>query len=353
MNISQTDLDSIAEIKTFTRPLSLCKQIIVLDGISGTGKTMFSPLLSSFDRVQNARFEYMFEYLCIATSKHKVSTDAAFSLLNLLADVKCYDGMISREVNFRPTDLSSVFNSSRPFKYLQQLFMSDGASVSARIEKENPSLLLVTHQLLGCMQPAIDAFGDRLRVVEMVRHPLYLLDHWNSVMAIYETNPADFTLWLDFNRRQVPWFAKGWESDYIRASAFDRAIYSVASLMKHVFEYYQKEGKSSAIAFVPFEHFVLSPGPYVRRMEDFLGSRSTSATQRALKSQKVPRSSINAGPQKGIYKRYALRNYNKDITDAQDYERLFAAAKKKSSGTAFCELEKIARSYEDTFGLWF
>lgn len=353
MNIPQTNLDSIAEMTTFTRPLSLCNQIIVLDGISGTGKTMFSPLLSSFDRVQNARFEYMFEYLCISASKRKMSADAAASLLKLLADIKCYDGMISREVNFRPTDLSSVFNSSRPFKYLQQLIMSDGASVSARIEKENPSLLLVTHQLLGCMQPAIDAFGDRLRVVEMVRHPLYLLDHWDSYIAMFGANPRDFTLWLNYNSQPVPWFAEGWESDYIQAPAFDKAIYSVASLMKHAFEYYQKEGKSSAIAFVPFEHFVLSPGPYVRKMEDYLGSRATSATQRALKSQKVPRSSINAGPQKSIYKRYALRNYNKDITDAQDYERLFASAKKRSSGAAFCELEKLARSYEDTFGLWF
>jgi len=349
----QTNLDSIAEMTTFTRPISLCNQIIVLDGISGTGKTMVSPLLSSFDRVQNARFEYMFEYLCIATSKHKLSADAAVSLLNLLADIKCYDGMISREVNFRPTDLSSVFNSSRSFKYLQQLFMADGASVSGRLEKENPSLLLVTHQLLGCMQPAIDAFGDRLRVVEMVRHPLYLLDHWDSHIATFGANPRDFTLWLNHNSQPVPWFAEGWESDYIQAPSFDKVIYTISSLMKHVFKCYQREGETSSVTFVPFEHFVLSPAPYLQRMEQVLGSSATFSTQRVLKSQKVPRPSINAGPQKKIYKRYALRNYNKDITDAQDYERLFAAAKKKSSGAAFCELEKIARSYEDTFGLWF
>lgn len=353
MNNPQLNLDSTVETTTFTRLGSLCNQIIVLDGISGTGKTMFSPLLSSFERVQNARFEYMFEYLCIATSKNKISVDASVSLLNLLADIKCYDGMISREVNFRPTDLSSVFSSSHAFKYLQQLFMADGASVSTRIAQENPSLLLVTHQLLGCMQPAMDAFGDRLRVVEMVRHPLYLLDHWDSHIAMFGANPRDFTLWVNYNSQPVPWFAEGWESDYIQAPPFDKAIYTISSLMKHVFECYQGEDRESTITFVPFEHFVLSPEPYLRRMEKVLGSTATLSTQRALKSQRVPRRSINAGPQKSIYKRYALRKYNKDIADAQDYERLFEAAKKRSSATAFCELEKIARSYKDAFGLWF
>lgn len=353
MSILQTNLDSIAETTTFTRPLSLCKQIIVLDGLTGTGKTMLSPLLSSFERVQNARFEYMFEYLCIAASKHKLSADAAASLLNLLADIKCYDGMISREVNFRPTDLSSVFNSSNSFKYLRQLLMADGASVGDRIERENPSLFLVTHQLLGCIQPAIDAFGNRLRVIEMVRHPLYLLDHWDSYISMHGTNPRDFTLWLNHNSQPVPWFAEGWESNYIQLPQFDKVIYSIASLMKHVFECYQREDRESLVTYVPFEHFVLSPAPYLRRMEQALGSNATFSTQRILKSQRVPRRSINEGPQRSIYKRYALRKYKKDITHAQDYERLFAAAKTRSSGMAFCELEKIARSYEDTFGLWF
>lgn len=352
-NTMQTNLDSITETTRFARPLTLCKKIIVLDGLTGTGKTMFSPLLSSFDRVQNARFECMFECLCIAASKQKLSADAAASILNLLADIKCYDGMISREVNFRPTDLSSVFNSSRSFKYLQQLFMADGASAGERIEKENPSLLLVTHQLLGCMQPAIDAYGDRLRVVEMVRHPLYLLDHWDSYIPMHGTNPRDFTLWLSHNGQLVPWFAEGWESDYIQLSRFDKAIYSVASLMRSVFECHQRGDRKSMVTFVPFEHFVLSPTPYLLAMEQFLGSSATLATQRVLKSQRVPRPSINAGPQKSIYKRYALRKYNKDITHAQDYERLFAAAKKRSSEAAFSELEKIAQTYEDTFGLWF
>ena len=62
---------------SFSRPLNICNQIVILDGISGTGKTMFTPILSSFNRIQNARFEYMVEYLCITAQKTKITQDAA------------------------------------------------------------------------------------------------------------------------------------------------------------------------------------------------------------------------------------------------------------------------------------
>ena len=108
----------------FTRSLNLCNQIVILDGLTGTGKTMFAPLINSFERVQNSRFEYMIEYLCISSKKEKIKSDAASSMLNLLADIKYYDGAISREVNFRPSDLSSVFSGPNWYQYLKQLFIS-------------------------------------------------------------------------------------------------------------------------------------------------------------------------------------------------------------------------------------
>ena len=349
----ENNLNDSPDSPIFSRPINLCNQIVVLDGLSGTGKTMMSPLLSSFDRLQNARFEYMFEYLCIAASNHKISTDAAISLINLLADTKCYDGMISREVNFRPTDLSSVFKGSNGFKYLRQLIMADGGNVNRRIEEEKPALLLVTHQLLSCMQPAITAFGSRLRVIEMVRHPLYLLDHWNSCVHMYENNPKDFTVWLNHNSHSVPWFTANWEDKYIHSSQFDKAIYTVASLMKPVLECFHRCDGGNVFTFIPFEHFVLSPDSYLQNLEQTIGSNTTQSTQRVLKSQRVPRKSINDGPQKSIYKRYALRKYDKRVSDKQNYKDLYNHAREKSSELAFRELEISIRSYEEAFGLWF
>lgn len=337
----------------FVRDNTLCRQTVVLDGLTGTGKTMMCPLLSSFRRQQNARFEYMFEYLSILSKNQKIQKDATEVLLRLLTDVKLYDGMISREVNFRVNDLSSVFKGSKGFKYVAQLFQKDGSAVENRIALENPSLLLVTHQLLGCLEPAIKALEGKLKVIEMVRHPLYLLDHWLSNMDMYGSSSRDFTLWVDCDGCSIPWFAKDWGQLYISSTMYDRVIYSINELFKPVFENLQKSDTHSEILFIPFEQFVKSPNQYLKKIELFIEDEMTNATLRVLKSQRVPRKSINDGPQKSIYKRYGLRSFDPTITDKKDYENMLKKAMMLTSNESRGVLLSLIDQYELNFGLWF
>ena len=338
---------------TFTRPITLCNQVVILDGLTGTGKTMFSPLVSSFSRVQNARFEYMFEYLAISAQFEKLNSDASSTLLNLLADIKNYDGSISREVNFRLKDLSSIFKSSKAKKYLRQLLMSDGEEAEKRMAIEKPILFLVTHQIFSCMNPVIEAFGSRLKVIEMTRHPLYLLNHWASYIDMHGKSPRDFAVWIDYDGNSIPWFAAGWGDKYLQSSQIDKVIYSIDSLMKSVFENVENKELGDKIAFIPFEQFVLSPNSFILKIENLIGTSATKATYKVLRSQKVPRQFINAGPQKNIYKRYGLIKQSKDISHADDYNRLLLDAQKRSSPEAFEVLKKLCSDYQKHFGLWF
>lgn len=337
----------------FTRKLNLSKQIIILDGLTGTGKTMFAPLINSFERVQNSRFEYMIEYLCISTKYRKLETDAANSMLNLLADVKYYDGAISREVNFRPTDLSSVFSGPSWYKYIKQLFMDDGEKAGIRLTRDNPILFFVTHQILSCIEPAIEAFGERLKIVQMVRHPLYLVEHWESYILMHGNNSRDFTIWIEYQGKSLPWFAEGWEEKYLSSNSFDKSIYSIYSLMGKVLEFADNKKLENYLSFIPFELFVLSPNDYINKLEIFLGTKATKNTNRILKRQHVPRKSINAGPQKNIYKRYALKKYNKEITHKEDYLQKLDDIKSKCTKEAFDVLLSMNTKYENHFGLWF
>lgn len=337
----------------FIRDKNLCNNIIILDGLTGTGKTMFAPLINSFERVQNSRFEYMIEFLCISAKNEKLDSHTSNSILNLLADIKHYDGAISREVNFRPSDLSSIFSGPNWFKYLKQLFMDDGEKAGIRLNNENPILFFVTHQILSCIEPAINAFGERLKIVQMVRHPLYLVDHWESYIMMHGNNSRDFTMWIDFNGNSLPWFTAGWEDKYLSSNSFDKSIYSICSLMEKVLVYASNKKLENSLSFVPFELFVLNPQTYIDRLESFLDTKSTKYTKKMLKKQYVPRKSINAGPQKNIYKRYALKKFNKAITHLEDYDQKLNEIKNKCSIDAFNELIRINKLYESQFGLWF
>ena len=43
----------------------LCKNIVFIDGMWGTGKSMLGPIIGSFKGVEKQKIDYNFEYLCI------------------------------------------------------------------------------------------------------------------------------------------------------------------------------------------------------------------------------------------------------------------------------------------------
>ena len=80
-----------------TRPIHICEQILFVDGMSGTGKSMMIPFLASFDRVELGRFEHVYEHLCALDSMKKIDPDAAEYLTKMYADISLYHSMIARE----------------------------------------------------------------------------------------------------------------------------------------------------------------------------------------------------------------------------------------------------------------
>ena len=48
---------NISKKNIFSRKKYLCNDLIILDGLTGTGKTMLTPIISSLHNIQNARFE--------------------------------------------------------------------------------------------------------------------------------------------------------------------------------------------------------------------------------------------------------------------------------------------------------
>lgn len=336
----------------FVRPIQLLKKnIVILDGLTGTGKTMFSPLLASFAGMQNPRFEYMFEYLSIATKSGKISSDTSATLLNLLADVKYYDGLISRDVNFRPSDLSGVWANGNGIRYIRQLFMSDGLGVESRLLNEDSNLLLVTHQILSCAEVLEHAFGPRLKMIEMVRHPLYLVDHWLSYIDMHGKSPRDFTMWASYEDISIPWFANQWAEKYVSSSNYDQVIYSIAHLMEAI--YFHHEKKTPYVEFIPFEGFVLNPLPYLERLKVFLNMELADSAKSHLKKQNVPRVHINDGVSKKIYKRYGYDSNPKQKHHKEHYYEKYEQIRSQCSKDAFLIFDDCISKYNAKFGLWF
>ena len=329
------------------RGVGLARQVVFLDGLTGTGKTMLSPILATLARMEAPRLEHIYEHLCVLNALGRLEDDAADAMLALYIDLASYNSMIARESNFRWKDLSGVL-ANQGWRYVRRLFMPDGDAVARRIETERPILPILSHQAFGVMSPLFRVMGPRLTVVEMVRHPLHLIEHWYSHIDNYGTSDRDFTISVNGESGLLPWFASGWESLYESSSRMDRVIYSIEKLTLGAAANCERlsDAHRERVLVIPFEAFVLGPHPYLDRIAKRLETRATPATARALRRQKVPRRVSTGGPDKAIYRRYAWRPPASGTSEEKELSQRWGRAASEASPAALEVLERLSVEYE-------
>ena len=328
--------------------MSFPGQIVLLDGLTGTGKTMLMRLIDSYEDVSPPRFDYQLEQICIGMSENKIETYAGIQMLQLLIDQRQYDAKHSREVNFRPSDLSSILRSAKKFQYVRRLFRNDSIRNMKELNEGKEHILIVVHQLLDTSIILDEIPNKSVKRVLATRHPYYLFDHWASYADMHGNSPNDFTITLN-KTYQVPWFIRESPEMFYLHSAEDKAALAIAELTHRQISYLK--GKPEVLVF-DFEKFVLSPDNYLVKLDNLIGTNSNGISRR-LKSENLPREHINNSTQKAIYRRYRSNLLSNDLNHKEDYQRLRERISRLVSKSHFILLESAAKRYEEEFGLWF
>lgn len=277
----------------FVRNNRIVKELILVDGAPRSGKSMIGPILATFDRVEIERMEPILDSLPMIYDFNKIEKDAAVVLLCREIDNKLYDSMISRNVNFRFSDRTGVINNVSFLKYFKRLFCKDGDIVLERIKREKPIFQVQTHDMLQIIDLFFDAFQEGLRVIEMVRHPVDLVEAMYSrgIGDRIGIDPRAWQLSIKCERGEAPYYAFGWTNDFLKESPLNRVIKIANSLTEQVTTKYESlsHAQKKQVLFIPFEKFTSSPDNYLELISKFIDAKITKRTYRSLKRQKVPR----------------------------------------------------------------
>jgi hypothetical protein len=292
------------EIKTL-RKVELTPKILIIDGLPGCGKTMLSPIVSALERVEKLTFAFELEIMCQLVDLGKMDEETAQTTIRIFTDMKLYNTMMGREVNFRMKDLSGVLMDGQPWRYIRRIFGPGDETVPARVEQQQPILHLTTHQLLSYGHPVFKALKDRLLLVDVVRHPLYMIKQQTLNMEKLIADARYFNVHFDYKGHEIPWWTKGWEDLFLKCNAVEKAVYSIVYMGTRTTESYgslPKELKENVL-IIPFECFVLDPWPYMDQISSKLGTKIIPATLKMMKKQNVPRKKIAQGLDLPIYRR--------------------------------------------------
>ena len=267
----------------------------MVDGFWGGGKSVATSLIASFHGVEKKKVEHVYEYVCIANASKKMEDDAAIAFLKIYADLSQYNNLIGREVNLRWSDDSGFRNNPGSLTYLKRLFDKGGDVVAEKISRENLALLIASHELLSVSGLLFAAYGSRLKLIEVVRHPIHLFNNVRDYTKGFERS-REFTLSFELNGVKIPWFAAEWAEEFSQSSVADRALLAIArtqeSMISSIDKYSQQGQKFLVLSF---ENIVLSPYENISQLESFLDRTTTRRTKRVLKQQNLPRTQISAG----------------------------------------------------------
>lgn len=282
-----------ADIK-IVRPQNLLENLVVVDGMSTAGKSLIAPIISSFERSELWRVNYMNDYIPTINALGRMDSDVAAALLNLMADVDIYNLMISRDTNFRPTDDSSVQKNNLFDRYQERLSVKDGEEVKHKILLEKPIHTMMVHYLFGNSGILFSAFGKKLKLyIVMVRHPLWLVENWYNA-AWHDRigrDEREFQLCCDIDGNIVPWFAAQYADEYMRLLPLARTIKAISALLNDFNAQYEKLNvqDKSKVMFIPFELFATDPWPFLNRIMASLCTRATVKTNGIMEKMDVPR----------------------------------------------------------------
>jgi hypothetical protein len=303
---------------------SLCKKLVVVDGIPGCGKTMLSAIVSSLSNIEMLKYSYEIEIYCHLHDLKVLDLDNSSQLIKNQLDFLIYNSMMGREMNFRYSDISSVFKSRNKIENIRRIFSAGDETVPQKIINSKPILHLATHGLSGIAAPLFNAMPKGMLFIHMLRHPFFLLRQniWNMSNLI--NNPRSFWLYYDYEGHSYPSFYLGRESLLTNANPKEKAIYFI--------EWFINKRASNLSLFdkenyyeLTFESLVQDPYTHIDEICSRLDIQQTSYTKKVLRREKIPRIILSDGREREIYKRVGwVKSNTKNLADEFEEHKRWA-----------------------------
>ena len=265
------------------------QNIILIDGISRTGKLLLGSLISSFDKMEHLEFGENFEFLLPAVKLKKVDLDFANSYLNNYLNQLIYNKYISRNVNFRPNDRTGVDTSKEPNIYYERLKSKEGDHIIKLIKKQKNYLPLVTHDIAINLD-ILKKMKMNFKIIEIIRNPVDTVYSWykRGLGNRYGNDQRIFTLLIKKNKKKYPWYnsLNGYkEKNY---NTCEKCVEHVVNLNKYSNLNLKKKYLNKNIFITTYEELTTNTLKELKKISNFLGSKTNKKTLEFIKRENLP-----------------------------------------------------------------
>ena len=269
---------------------NIAKNLLFIDGITRCGKSLFSGIIPSLERVEHINFFALLEQVVPAISFGTLDARYARTLIQFYLNELVYNVRIARNTNFRYSDQTGIFNYKKPEVYLKRLSCEEGDKIVEDLRDTNRIIPFQTHDMLVNIDHLNELEIDYL-MIELFRHPIDTIHSWfiRGWGERYSNDPRSFTLTIEYNGSVLPWYCHGYEEEWLRLNPMERCLHTCCDLIRRAVEKYKTAAKKDKIHILTFEDFVLNPEAELGKICSFLGTQQTVYTPHFIRLAKCPR----------------------------------------------------------------
>jgi hypothetical protein len=203
------------------------------------------------------------------------------------------------------------------------------------------ALLIASHELIAVSDLLYESFGSRLKLIEVVRHPVHLFNNVRDYTATFERS-REFTLSFEVNGVKVPWFAAQWANEFVNSSVTDRALLSIARMQSEMISAIDSiDAAQKPLLVLSFENTVIQPQDSINKLEKFLARQATRNTKRVLKQQNLPRQQISAGKATSSYSFTS----SSSSSESETYKTILSEIQASGTASAIADFKTAVSTY--------
>lgn len=269
------------------RPNHFDNDVIFIDGFSSSGKCLISWILQHYKGVELQREDEIFTFVSQFSKYNLIDYNTAVAMMRMFSDRLIYNLTISRDINFRLSDNSCLFKYPYFLDYINRVFKKDRYIAKNSIDTKKPILQIISHDVLNNIDLHVDSFGDRLKVIYMVRNPINIIEGIEKGGFGYRigTEPTNMISTFKHNDTIIPLYAYTWKDDYIEMNPIDRIVRWVYENFKESMVNFNRIKENDNIKFIIFEDLVTNPYPICDELSGFIGREYNFKLHRLLRKE--------------------------------------------------------------------
>jgi len=275
----------------------LSKNIVFVDGITRTGKGLLSNLLLGYNDVSSIQFINILEQLMPLYTSGNITRDGISSVLKIYLNENFYNYKLSRNINFRYDDLTSVYNHKDIKDFHKNLEKADGDNIVEELLNDNLCFQFQTHDLLTHYSGFLD-LGIDARVLELFRHPVDTIHSWfirGWGTRFDQKDPRSGTVLFNYKGRALPHYVIGHEEEYVVLNEMEKCVFMHNLLLRKSISQYNElsDTEKKKILILRYEDLLNSTENELKRISSFLDVETSSHMLKIKLESNIPRNISN------------------------------------------------------------